>query len=407
MLSVNDALQRILDKTTPLPAESVALQEALGRVLAHDIISAYDLPPFANSSMDGYAVIFEDVQSASSENPAVLSVIEEIPAGYAPSKTLQRGQAARIMTGAPVPTGTTAVVPVELTEDSNGKRSEQVRIVQGVGPFDNIRPVGEDVKVGETILTQGRRLRPADLGVLAGLGFSAVSVIRRPRVAVISTGDELLTPDQPLAPGKIRDSNGYAIPAMISSLGAIPLRLGIARDQVEDVRSHFQAAIDQQADLILSSAGVSVGAFDVVKTVLNELGSADFWKVNMRPGKPLTFGEIAGKLFLGLPGNPVSALVTFMVFARPAIQKMMGLDADMAKQTARLGETMTSDGRTTFVRVRLARDNGELVAHTTGTQSSGAISSMVKADGLLVIPAGVREIQAGESAEVWLLDSGL
>jgi len=402
MLEVKDALEKILAAISPLPAEIVPIIEAAHRVLAADIYAPHDLPPFANSSMDGYAVVAADIAHSSSDRSVRLPVIEDIPAGKAPRKPLKSGQAARIMTGAPLPEGADAVVPVELTDDTGGSSPvpAAVGILEPVPAGANIRPRGEDIQNGELVLPAGRRLRPADIGVLAGLGLPEVSVIRRPRIAVLSTGDELLTPDQPLTPGKIRDMNGYVLPALIQELGATALRMGIAGDTVESVRDHLNAAVEQGADLILSSAGVSVGAFDVVKTVLEELGKVDFWRINMRPGKPLTFGRVRDIPFLGLPGNPVSAMVTFDVFARPIIRKMLSLPWDAPTRTARLGEAMSSDGRMTYARVRLVHEDGELVAYSTGTQSSGALSSMIKADGLLIIPAGITSVAAGETLAV-------
>jgi molybdopterin molybdotransferase len=402
MLTVDEALERILNTITPLSPEIVNLTHTAGRVLAQNIISQDDLPPFDNSSMDGYAVIAADIASSTRQNPVHLHVIEDIAAGYAPQKTLSHGEAARIMTGAAIPHGANAVVPIEQTNTLRNTAAllSDVEIYESVPINANIRRMGEDIQAGETVLSMGRILRPADIGVLAGLGFPEVSVMRRPNVAVISTGDELLTPDQPLTAGKIRDMNGYSLPPIIEALGAIPLRMGIARDTVTDVRRIFQEAVDQGADLIVSSAGVSVGAFDVVKSVLEELGSLNFWKINMRPGKPLTYGQILGVPFLGLPGNPVSAMVTFEVFARPIILKMLTLPTDMHIQEARLAEDMPSDGRMTFARVRLVRENGELIAYSTGTQSSGALSSMVKADGLLMIPADVTLAKKGELFKV-------
>lgn len=406
MRSVEEALAHILNHVSVLTTEQIPLDDSLGRVLSDDILAQNNLPPFANSAMDGYAVIAADIQSATADNPVVLPIIEDIPAGYAPQKILQLGQASRIMTGAPLPSGADSVVPVELTDDSrrSPRTPTQIKIMQPVSANDNVRAIGEDIQVGEVVLKKGRRLRPADLGVLAGLGYSMVSVTRRPRVAVISTGDELLTPDQPLTPGKIRDTNGYVIPALITILGATPLKLGIAHDTLESVREKFNAAVDQGADFILSSAGVSVGAFDFVKTVLDELGGVDFWKVNMRPGKPLTFGHIRDVLFLGLPGNPVSSMVTFDVFARPMILKMLGSTEGQLIQKVRVGESMTSDGRMTFARAYLKRENDELVAYSTGTQSSGALSSMVKADGLLIIPAEIKQVQPGDYLQFRLLN---
>ncbi|MCB9435829.1 MAG: molybdopterin molybdotransferase MoeA [Anaerolineales bacterium] len=403
MLSVSEALQRILEHIDTLEAESVALEDAFERVLSEDVVASYPLPPFANSSMDGYAVQCADLEPI----PVRLQVVQDIPAGHAPEQVLERGQAARIMTGAPLPTGADTVVPVEFTNDvlRGPTPPAEVTIMQTVSCGENVRHSGEDVQQGEVVLPQGRQLRAADLGMLAGLGYTAVSVIRQPRIALISTGDELLTSDQPLRPGKIHDTNSYTLSALIRSWGGVPVRLGIARDTVGEVRSLFQRAIDLKSDLILSTAGVSVGAFDVVKTVLDELGAVDFWRVNMRPGKPLTFGQMGGIPFVGLPGNPVSAMVTFMVFVRPVIATMLGLDPAVTDtQTVRVGEAMSSDGRMTFVRIRLVEEGGEWVAYTTGTQSSGALSSLVKADGLLIIPADKRQVKAGEYLEVWRLN---
>ncbi len=407
MLSVEEATQRILAQATVLATEYVPIMDALGRALAEDIQSAHNMPPFANSAMDGYAVIADDVQHSGPEKPVKLQVIEDIPAGHTPQQTVQAGQAARIMTGAPLPSGANAVVPVEITDDTrrNPQLPTQVGVFQPVESGANVRLPGEDIQAGAIVLRQGRRLRPADLGVLASLGIAGVPVVRRPRVAVISTGDELLTPDQPLEPGKIRDSNGYVIPALVMEAGGRLLQSRIARDNLADVRAAFQQALDQRADLLITTAGVSVGTYDVVRTVLEEFGQLDFWKVNMRPGKPLTFGHIGDTLFLGLPGNPVSAMVTFMVFVRPLLARMQGLDSKMHTRPVRLGEAMTSDGRMTFARVRLEREGGEWVAYATGTQSSGALSSMVKADGLLIIPAGTTQINVGQTLEVWPLDS--
>jgi molybdopterin molybdotransferase len=239
------------------------------------------------------------------------------------------------------------------------------------------------------------------------MGNPTVRVVRRPRVAILSTGDELLSADAPLTPGKIRDMNGYTISALVQQLGAIPIRLGIARDTADDVRAHLQQALDSRADLILSSAGVSVGAFDVVKSVIDSMGSIDFWKVNMRPGKPLAFGSVGSIPFLGLPGNPVSAMVSFDVFVRPAILKMAGRNWIAATEEAHIAEPLRSDGRQSYIRVTLERTNGKLVAHSTGNQSSGVLSSLVNADGLLIIPAGVTEIHAGTQLPVRVFNDNL
>lgn len=402
MHSVEAAISQILAPIRPLSAEDIPINEALGRILAKPIYAGHNLPPFANSSMDGFAVIGSDVQAP----PTTLKVIEDIPAGHDPQHTLKTGQAARIMTGAPLPPGADTVVPVEDTnlEEMTEALPSTVTIYTPIAPRSNIRVAGEDVQEGELILEAGKRLNAADLGILAGLGFGNIMVIRQPHIAVISTGDELLAPELPLSPGKIHDMNRFTIPAILKSLGAKAYFAGTARDHADDVRRKFQAAIHADVDLIVSSAGVSVGAFDVIKTVLEELGSIDFWRVNIRPGKPLTVGQLGGIPFIGLPGNPVSAMVTCLVFVRPIVAKMLGTDSKRNTIMVRLGETMESDGRMTFARVRLEAINGQQTAFSTGTQSSGAISSLVKADALLIIPEGKKRLEAGDMAECWPLD---
>lgn len=417
MLTVDEALQLVLSMFSLLEAEQIDIADGLGRVLAQDVQAENDLPPFANSSMDGYAARAADIASATSDNPVYLDVIADIPAGTAPQVTVGAGQAARIMTGAMLPDGVDAIVPVEQTDDApRGLNSSdrlaapppaRIAIYKPSAAGDYVRPVGEDVKAGQVVLCKGRVLRAADLGVLGGLGFPRVDVVQRPVVAVLSTGDELLRADEPLTPGKIRDMNGYTIAALVEHLGAKALRLGIARDTVEDVKSHLLRAVDSGANLILSSAGVSVGAFDVVKSVIESLGSIGFWKVNMRPGKPLAFGNVHGVPFLGLPGNPVSAMVSFDVFARPAILKMAGRDWQIDHVEAELAEPLHSDGRRSYIRVTVERQNGRLIAHSTGNQSSGVLMSLVNADGLMIVPENVTDIPAGTRLPVRLFTDNI
>lgn len=405
LLNVDTAVARILADIHPLDAEEIALHEALGRVLAADARAETAIPPFANSSMDGYAVRAADTANGS----ARLRVVLDIPAGaLPPEQAIQPGEAARIMTGAPMPPGADAVVPMEQTDQGWNAGEppplpDTVGILSGAKPGDNVRPIGEDVQAGQTVLRAGRVLRAAELGVLAALGYARVQVIRQPRVAIVSTGDELLEADQPLTPGKIRDVNSYTLAGLITTYGGIPIRIPIARDTLDDVRRRFNEALSHQPDLILSSAGVSVGTFDVVRTVLNELGAVDFWRVNLRPGKPLAYGNLANVPFFGLPGNPVSAMVTFDVFVRPVLQRMTGLPEPLPTVSAAAGEAMRSDGRRSYIRVILKRENGQLVATTTGTQSSGALTSMVMADGLMIIPEGVTQVVAGQMLDVRLL----
>lgn len=408
--NIDEATARILTAIQRLPAEKIPLIEAFGRVLAEDVISPVSLPPFANSSMDGYAVRAEDVTTATQNTPVQLRVTMDIPAGTAPTQALQPGEAARIMTGAPMPDGADAVVPVEQTDQNwrsgaDEALSEQVAIFSPVRAGDYVRPVGEDVKAGQTVLHAGTLLRAPEIGALAGIGIGQVPVVRKPRVAIVSTGDELVGVDEPLTPGKIRDSNSYTLYGLVLQYGGFPIRIPTARDTLEDVRRRFQEALDQQPDLIISSAGVSVGAFDVVRTVLDELGKVDFWRVNLRPGKPLAYGHLRGVPFFGLPGNPVSAMVTFDVFVRPVLSKMLGRQDTPPTVQAVVGESLRSDGRRSYLRVTLSRENGHIVARTTGTQSSGALMSMVQADGLLIIPEGVTEVTAGQTFPVRLLRS--
>jgi molybdopterin molybdotransferase len=417
LLSVDQALEQVLAVFSRLPDEVIDLEAGLGRVLAMDVYADNNIPPFANSSMDGYAVRAADILSATKDSPASLKVIADIPAGTAPTVIIGAGQAARIMTGAPMPNGADSVVPVEQTDDAprglnSGDRlaappPDHIDIFQPVKSGDYVRPAGEDVTAGQLVLREGRVLRAADLGMLAAIGLPRIHVIRQPVVAILSTGDELLTPDQPLAAGKIRDTNSYTIAALAEQLGAKVRRLGIARDTVEDVRAKLGEAVTFGADLILSSAGVSVGAFDVVKSVIESLGAIGFWKVNMRPGKPLAFGNVKGIPFMGLPGNPVSAMVSFDVFARPAILRMAGRDLAMATIDAELAEPMTSDGRRSYLRVTLQRHGGRLIARTTGNQSSGVLTSLVNADGLLIVPEGLTEIPAGTTLPVRLFTESI
>ncbi|MCS6870657.1 MAG: molybdopterin molybdotransferase MoeA [Anaerolineae bacterium] len=413
MYSVDEALERILRHFAPLPTEHVRLEEAFGRVLAQPIHATHDLPPFPNSALDGYAVRAADVATASSESPVRLPVIGDIPAGSFPQAPLRAGTAMRIMTGAPLPEGADAVVPVEQTDDApsrfalNSPLPESVLVRAAVPSGNGVRPVGEDVRAGALVLSAGRRLRAADVGILAGLGMAHVPVVRRPVVAILSTGDELLPPHVPLAKGKIHDMNGVALCASVQELGCVPRFLGIASDSVEAVYGRLQAAAD--CDVIISTAGVSVGALDVVKEAITRRGTLSLWRVNIRPGKPLAFGDFGGVPFFGLPGNPVSALVTFDVFVRPALLKLLGIaHSDVPQATAEVAEPMNSDGRRTYARVKLQRAaDGRLLAFSTGTQSSGAISSLVNADGLLIIPESMTEVPVGTRLPVRLFNQVL
>jgi len=409
LLNVDDALRRILDRIQTLPIESIAITRALNRVLAENVTAQTDIPPFARASMDGYAVRASETEQASSEHPVQLAVIEDIPAGRVASLTVGPMQAARIMTGAPLPDGADAVIPVEETDDEwlpdgTAALPEKVAIYRAAQAGDNVRPIGEDIPNGQLILQAGAVLRPQDIGVLIALGRAEISVVRQPRVAILSTGDELADVGEPLRPGQIYNSNSYVLEGLITQLGGVALRIPTARDTLDAVRRCFADALAQQPDLIVSSAGVSVGVHDVVRTVVDALGHIDLWRVNLRPGKPLAFGQVQNIPFFGLPGNPVSAMVTFDVFVRPALLHMSGQPAQATPMvTAVVGEMLRSDGRRSYLRVKLRDENGELVAHLTGTQSSGALLSMVLADGLLIVPEGMIEVPTGTKLPVRLL----
>lgn len=410
LLSVDEALERILSTMGTLPAETVPLLAALGRVLAAPVVSEISLPPFANSSMDGFAVRSGNTKYATAEQPALLRLMFDIPAGSQPEGVLHPGQSARIMTGAPLPEGADAIVPVEATDQEWKPGDDEplppiVKVYTPVSAGAYVRPVGEDIEAGQTVLVAGTRIRAAELGVLAALGIAEVQVVRRPRVAIIGSGDELVDVHEPLTPGKIRDINSYTLFGLVTECGGEPIRIPPAKDTLDDVRRSFNEALSHHPDLILSSAGVSVGAFDVVRTIMDEMGKIDFWRINLRPGKPLAFGEINGIPFFGLPGNPVSAMVTFDVFVRPTLLKLSGSDPNIPTVQARLREALTSDGRRSYIRVKLSREDGQYVAESTGTQSSGALTSMVQADGLLIIPENVTEAQAGSWFQVRLLRS--
>lgn len=403
--SVDWALAYILKSIGRLPSEIIALSDAYGRVLAEDAVSTVELPPFDNSSVDGYAVRAADLN----QTPISLPVVMDIPAGVFPDQVLESGQAARIMTGAPLPEGADAVVMVEDTDSTWNPASDNalpatVTIMKSAGVGANVRRIGENIHSGQTVIRAGTVLRPQHIGVLASIGFTPVPVIRQPRVAIMTSGDEVVLPEDMPARGQIRDSNNPMLAALVRQCGGIPIVLPIARDTLDDVRAMFGEALEHHPDVLVSSAGVSVGAADYVRVVLEELGQVDFWRINLRPGKPLAYGTIQGLPFFGLPGNPVSAMVTFDVFVKPTLLKMLGRTDTPASVRAIVAEDTTSDGRRSYLRVRLENRDGRLYALSTGTQSSGALLSMVLADGLMIVPEGVTHVPAGTELEVRLLN---
>ncbi len=404
MLSVTEARERILSHFQTTATESIPLIACANRVLAIDIAATHDLPFFDNSAMDGFAIRSEDT----SASPLTLKVVADIPAGSTPKVTLKAGEAARIMTGAQLPAGANAVIPVEDTDFHNRNAGtsapETVSFERKLQAGDNVRKRGTDIHTGEVVLKTGQTLKPQDLGLLAMLGVSNVEVYKKPRVALLSSGDELLAVDAPLESGKIRDSNSYTLAASIESAGGEVVQLGVAKDTRASVEELFQKAINEDVDFILSSAGVSVGAFDYVKEVIEANGALNFWRVHMRPGKPLAFGKYLDKQFIGLPGNPVSAFVGFEVFVRPVLERLSGkLEGSRRRIKVRSADEIESDGRESYLRAKLHEENGIQIARLTGHQGSGNLLSLVQADALLIIPAGVKCVPAGQEVEALLL----
>ncbi|HVB72142.1 MAG TPA: gephyrin-like molybdotransferase Glp [Ktedonobacteraceae bacterium] len=402
MISVEEALERILNGISPLSASQVPLSEALGLVLTEDIIAQEDMPPFANSAMDGFALLSQDSKARDGQ-PARLRVTGTVAAGYVAEHAVTEGTAMRIMTGAPVPAGADTVIQVELTR-ADSPASEWVEILEPVAPGNNIRPAGEDMRRGQTVLASGTEIGPWEIGILATLGWATVPVIQRPRVAILGTGDEVIDVDQPLQPGKIRNSNSYLLEASVSRAGAVAHRLGIARDTVESLREKFSEAT--QADLIITSGGVSVGDFDLVKDIMTEQGAINFWRINMRPGKPVAFGHIGHVPLLGLPGNPVSAAVTFELFGRPVIRKMLGHTRLLRQQIEVTVEDGVSDVamRRHYVRARVEWRAGHFVARTTGNQGSNIMTSLLHANALVIVPEGGVKVRPGDKARAMMLD---
>jgi molybdopterin molybdotransferase len=400
MISVSKAREIILSSVGTVDTQNVSLLASLGMVLAEDVQSDIDIPPFDNSAMDGYALISEDVKGASDDEPVSLLVIQDLPAGYVARANVEKGKAIRIMTGAPLPPGADAVVPVELTR----AEGERVLVTREVRAEENVRRAGEDIHGGETVLRKGTKVGPAELGMLASLGRAHVAVFRRPVVGIISTGDELIPVEEELQPGKIRDSNSYTLLGLVQETGAVPIRLGIVGDDAELLKNTILDHLDR-VDLFITSGGVSVGDYDMVKGVLAELGEVNFWKVAMRPGKPQAFGLIQGKPLFGLPGNPVSVMVSYEQFIRPALLKMMGLNELYRPVVEAEIETPMgrSKGRVEFIRVILREENGVFKARVTGPQGSGILKSMVLGHGLAVLPEEVGRLEPGERVKVQLL----
>ena len=349
--------------------------------------------------MDGFAVLANDIRGVSEENPVELKIIEDIAAGTAPKHHLNSGQASRIMTGAPLPPGADAVVPVEFTNFSDRyyqkELPSQINVYKSVSPGDYIRPEGQDIQVGEKIFSKGHKLRPQDLGFLAAQGFGEVETVDQPVIALLSSGDELTQPGEVLHPGKIYDSNTITIRTLLESFGAKVIDLGVAKDDLQDIKTKLLNIQALNIDLLVSTAGVSVGVYDFIREVILEDGNLSFWKVNIRPGKPLTFGEYQKIPFIGLPGNPVSAFVSALVFIKPIINQLLGIKENLVLNSAILEEEINSDGRESYLRAEIEFEQGNYHARLASHQGSGNIFSLVCANALLIIPAGVKSVPKG------------
>ena len=401
MIQVQEALDKILTKIQFKGVEKVSLDQALGRVMAEDVVSRINNPPLDNSAMDGYAVIAGDIQSATPENPVKLEMVEEIAAGYTAKGTLKPGQTMRIMTGAPIPPGADAVLMQEDTQ----KDGDSILCLDRADVEENIRRAGEDIKIGESVLKKGTTLSPAHIGMLAVIGRSQIAVGQRPTVAILSTGDEILELDETPEGPQIFNSNGHMLAAQIKSAGGIPVYLGIAKDTEEDLMEKFAWAL--KADIVVSSGGVSVGDYDLVKSTLQKMGQDMlFWKVAMKPGKPLAFGRIGKTPIFGLPGNPVSSFVSFEQFVRPSLRKVLGC-SDLSHKTVQAKLTRTiykKPGRLHFLSSIVSWANGEYTVTPAGEQGSGILKSAANANGLLIFPLEAEEIKQGQEVAVQLLE---
>ncbi len=412
MISVEEAVEKILGLIEVLDPEEKPILDCLEQVLAEDVYSGVSIPPLDNAAMDGYAVRAEDTLGASETSPVVLPVVDEIAAGCGAYKEINAGTCIRIMTGAPLPKGANAVVPFEDTDEKEHRlplgELSRIGILSEVRSGTNVRFRGEDIQEGVRVLANGTVLRPAEIGVLASLGYSSAMVIRRPVVSILATGDELVEVDQSLTAGKIHNSNTYTIAAEVLRYGGIPLILGVGGDSVEALNEKIDQGLF--SDMLITSGGVSLGNYDVVKEVLTNRGEISLWTICMKPGKPSAFGMITsgnGKLpHLGLPGNPVSTMVAFEQFARPAILKMMGKSVfDKPSIEVIIDEDVrNTDGRRIYTRVIVTKRGGEYHARLTGPQGSGILTSMVWANGLAIIPENTAGVREGDRVIVQMLN---
>jgi molybdopterin molybdotransferase len=393
MIPVEEAQERVLAEVQPLGTEQVAFTEAHGRVLREDVLARFDVPHGDNTAMDGYAVRADDIAPASANAPVTLRVIENLPAGTVATKRVEPGTAIRIMTGALMPEGADTVAHVEITDAG----SDDVQVLEPLRRGTNIRKRGEDMHAGDVVLADGTPLHAAEVGVLAGVQKPVVRVGRRPTVAILSTGDEIIDVGDAMAPGKVLNSNSYSVAALVREAGAIPRMIGIVPDTKEATIAAIESALE--SDFVISSGGVSVGAYDFVKDALDALGAeTKFWQVAMKPGKPVVLSRVRGRLYFGLPGNPVSCMVSFLLFIAPAIRKAMGQTRNLLPPIVqtRIDASLKSRGdRRNYLRVRVVARDGELVSVPMSSQGSGVSTSMIQANGLVIVETGITAVEAG------------
>lgn len=397
MIAVEEAQERVLAEIRIVGTEQVGFLDAVGRVLREDVAADYDVPQGDNTAMDGYAVRASDIEKA----PVKLRVIEDLPAGKVATRKLEEGTAIRIMTGALLPEGADTVAHVEITD----ARSDVVTVLQPLKKGTNVRYRGEDMHAGDVVLRTGLPIGPAEVGVLAGVQKTVIRVGRRPTVAILSTGDEIVDVDEPRPFGKVVNSNSYSLAALVRQAGAIPRMIGIVEDTLESTMAAIESAAE--SEFIISTGGVSVGAYDFVKDALDALGAeTKFWQVAMKPGKPVVLSRVRDRLYFGLPGNPVSCMVSFHLFIAPALRKAMGQSGNLLPPIVRtrVSAALKSRGdRRNYLRVRVVAEKGELVSHPMRSQGSGVSTSMVDANGLVIAERGITRIEADSIVDTVLL----
>lgn len=401
MISFQEARNKMLEGIKPLPSEKCHLEDLLGRMLAQDVTASFDIPPKDNSAMDGFAVIASDIAGASENNPVTLQVIEDVPAGKVATKSLKPGQAIRIMTGAQIPANADSVIPVE--ETSAGISNNEVRILKAVKQGANIRRQGEDVKSGQPLIAKGTRLRPQEVGLIASLGLTEVLVSKQPVVGIISSGNEIAAPGQPLKPGQIYDANRFSVAGQAREAGAKVKDYGIIADDLGKIKEALHKAVNE-CDMVITSGGVSVGDYDLMKQALSSLGQMNFWQVKQKPGKPLAFGHINGQPVVGLPGNPVSSMVVCDQYVKSMLLKMQGCVKIFKEPISAICDQVIKKpaGKTQFLRTKVKWQDGAYHTVLTGPQGSGILTSMVQADGLMILPEECDGVKTGEIVNIEL-----